>query len=379
MLLFAFIGVGTSFGGIGGSLLVPWIYGSKSSPFMMVVSFGYGVGSLVSPLIAAQMVGYLGDENGIKWSFWITSMAGIALSVALCFSRTPKSPAVQKQEQELAKKKAQLSHSEELKTLSHNEISNHEIPSTNVTPTTSPSISPTISPSTSSLELHVKPEFITTRIWKSIRQTFSAGWWKPSASTLTAMYLAVFLLLYNGMLVSYTGLLSVYTISKVIMDLSQAAYLVSGFFIAFTITRFVCIPLSFMDNRILLLVSMAGCTIDLIVLWIFSSNVIVIWVCTILLGVMLGPQYPAVCVVPTQCLDMPLTGKMLGIMLVGQSLGDCLTPLMVTSLMPYTGMDTLVWICLIMSVIATIMCAIMFCIFRKANMENIKQKAEQFV
>jgi fucose permease len=377
LILFALIGAGTSFGVIGGSLLVPWIYGSKSSPFMMIVSFGYGVGSLISPLIAAQLVGYLGDVNGIKWSFWIISMIGIVISVTLCFLRTPKSPAVQKKEQELETQVHSASnHSEEHKTLAttHNEVSHQDISSTNTTPTTSPSISP--SPS---LELHVKPEIISTRIGQSIRQWFSPGWWKPSAETLIAIYLGIFLFLYNAVLVSYTGLLSVYTIGKQIMDISQAAYLISGFFIAFTVTRFVCIPLSFLDNRIILLVTMAGSTIDLIVLWIFSSNVIVIWVCTVLLGILLGPQYPAVCVVPTQSLDMPLTGKMLGIMLVGSSAGECLVPLIITTLMPYAGADTLVWICLILSVFGTILGAIMFCIFRKTNIQNIKQKAEQFI
>ena len=62
----------------GANALLIWTHGEKASPFMNGLHFFFGLGSFLSPLLVAQVVGM---ADGYRWAYWV--LAGIAALVGL--------------------------------------------------------------------------------------------------------------------------------------------------------------------------------------------------------------------------------------------------------------------------------------------------------
>eukprot|EP00698_Gefionella_okellyi_P003531 TRINITY_DN13322_c0_g1_i1.p1 TRINITY_DN13322_c0_g1~~TRINITY_DN13322_c0_g1_i1.p1 ORF type:complete len:579 (+),score=155.06 TRINITY_DN13322_c0_g1_i1:141-1877(+) len=87
--LFAFVGVGSSLFDVGVNTLIPWLYGDKLRPYMQLVNFTWGIGSVLAPLIVQASLSSTGSANS---AYWLSSLFGIPLIVMSLFLLSPKRP-----------------------------------------------------------------------------------------------------------------------------------------------------------------------------------------------------------------------------------------------------------------------------------------------
>lgn len=92
LLLFAMFLIGLASGTIdvGGNALILWTHGEKSGPFLNGLHFFFGVGSLIAPLVLAQVLVRTGD---IHWMYYFFSIVSIPLMIWLWFLPEPQKPA----------------------------------------------------------------------------------------------------------------------------------------------------------------------------------------------------------------------------------------------------------------------------------------------
>ena len=89
VLLFAMFLSGFASGilDVGCNTLLMWTHGEKAGPFMNGLHFFFGVGSLIAPLLLAQV---LLKTSDIHWLYWIFAIACLPIMVWLWFLPEPK-------------------------------------------------------------------------------------------------------------------------------------------------------------------------------------------------------------------------------------------------------------------------------------------------
>ena len=89
LLLFAMLLNGLAAGilDVGCNTLMLWTHGEKAGPFLNGLHFFFGVGSLIAPLLFAQVLLETGD---IQWLYWSFAVASVPLAVWFWFLREPK-------------------------------------------------------------------------------------------------------------------------------------------------------------------------------------------------------------------------------------------------------------------------------------------------
>ena len=82
ILLFAMFlsGIASGILDVGCNTLIVWTHGEKAGPFLNGLHFFFGVGSLIAPLLLAQVLLKTGD---IHWLFWTFSIACIPIMIWL--------------------------------------------------------------------------------------------------------------------------------------------------------------------------------------------------------------------------------------------------------------------------------------------------------
>ena len=89
VLLFAMFLSGLASGilDVGCNTLLMWTHGDKAGPFMNGLHFFFGVGSLIAPLLLAQVLLRTGD---IHWLYWTFAIASLPIMIWLWFLPEPK-------------------------------------------------------------------------------------------------------------------------------------------------------------------------------------------------------------------------------------------------------------------------------------------------
>jgi MFS transporter, FHS family, Na+ dependent glucose transporter 1 len=89
VLLFAMFLSGLAAGilDVGCNTLLLWTHGNKAGPFLNGLHFFFGVGSLVAPLLLAQV---LLINNDIHWLFWTFAIVCLPIAIWLWFLPEPK-------------------------------------------------------------------------------------------------------------------------------------------------------------------------------------------------------------------------------------------------------------------------------------------------
>jgi len=72
---------------VGGNTLLVWAHEEKAGPFLNGLHFFFGVGSLIAPLLLAQVLLRTGD---IHWLFWTFAIVSIPIAIWLWFLHDPK-------------------------------------------------------------------------------------------------------------------------------------------------------------------------------------------------------------------------------------------------------------------------------------------------
>jgi MFS transporter, FHS family, Na+ dependent glucose transporter 1 len=247
-----------TYGGFGGMLdvfpnvLIMWIWKEKSGPWIQFLHACFGIGSFTSPFIAGLIMDG-GNMMRFFWSFWI-----ISLLFLLCISFFIVIPA------------PNVGNEEEILQNADQE----NVP---------------------------KQKF---NLLKLISKEF-----------LLSLVIALLLGAYVGGEVAYGGLLSNYFVELKFGDVKQAAYLTSGFWLSFTVGRFISGILSiFLDSRIYISTSFSISLIGLVLILIFSSNLTILWISTLLVGFFYGPIYAIALSYPSTVLKIQPTGLMTSFM-----------------------------------------------------------------
>ena len=88
-LLFAMFLSGLASGtlDVGANTLLVWMHGEKAGPFLNGLHFFFGVGSLIAPILLAQVLLKAGD---IHWLYWTFTIVSIPIMLWLWFLPEPK-------------------------------------------------------------------------------------------------------------------------------------------------------------------------------------------------------------------------------------------------------------------------------------------------
>ncbi|KAF0975797.1 hypothetical protein FDP41_005124 [Naegleria fowleri] len=141
---------------------------------------------------------------------------------------------------------------------------------------------------------------------------------------------------------TYGNVLYSYMTSTKLLDDYEANMLTSGVWLLFTIGRGVAIPISyFVPPFVMLIIDMMGVTVSISMFWIFSTNVTVMSVASLIYGFSIASLYPTTIAIPASVLKLEITGMMTSLMVLGGSTGAMVGPSATLALFKAIGPKTL--------------------------------------
>lgn len=137
--------------------------------------------------------------------------------------------------------------------------------------------------------------------------------------------ICLFFFLYAGAEVSFGGWIYSYALKTRLADETTAAYLNSGFWAAFTLSRLFSIPLAArLRPRIIMSVDLLGCLVSVGVILLWSHSPLALWLGAIGIGASMASIFPTTLTMAERRLD--ITGQITGWFFVGASLGGMFLP-----------------------------------------------------
>ncbi|KAL0476334.1 12 TM domain-containing transmembrane protein Naglt1a [Acrasis kona] len=119
---------------------------------------------------------------------------------------------------------------------------------------------------------------------------------------------------------------------------SHANLLNSAFWLSFSLSRLAGAPISiYLSPKWMLILDLVGCMLSFLVMMIFNTNIVVLWIFSILLGISLATQFPTTMSMPTTSLGMENTGAMTSAMVVLAIAGEMIVPLFLSYLTEHAG------------------------------------------
>jgi fucose permease len=139
---------------------------------------------------------------------------------------------------------------------------------------------------------------------------------------------ALFLFFYVGAEIAFGGWIYTYAVELKLAPATQAAYLTSGFWLAFTVGRLLSVPLAirFAPRRIIA-VALLGCVCFMGLVFVFADSVVVLWIAALGAGFCMAPVYPSGFTLAVQ--GLKLTARASGVILLGDSFGGMILPWLV--------------------------------------------------
>lgn len=167
-----------------------------------------------------------------------------------------------------------------------------------------------------------------------------------SASNRTLVLLiASFLFLYVGAEVGFGGWISTYAVTRKLSSSTSAAYLTSIFWGALTIGRLLGILIAKrFPHGYVLLADLAGCTLSLGIILVFSYSFGVVVVGVFSLGLCMASIFPTVLSFAGQ--QVKLTGQVTGRFILGASLGAMTVPLLIGQVFETLGPQVVMFVVL---------------------------------
>jgi fucose permease len=156
---------------------------------------------------------------------------------------------------------------------------------------------------------------------------------------------ALFLFFYVGAEIAFGGWIYTYTVELALAPSVQAAYLTSGFWLAFTVGRLLSVPLATrFTPRQLIMVALLGCVVFMGLVLTLADSVAALWVAALGTGFCMAPVYPSGFTLAVHGLQ--LTGRASGMILLGDSLGAMILPWLVGEVLEAAGPRAMV--CLVL-------------------------------
>ncbi len=155
----------------------------------------------------------------------------------------------------------------------------------------------------------------------------------------------LFLFFYVGAEVTFGNWIFTYTITLELADATQAAYLTSGFWLAFTIGRLISIPVAarFKSTQILTL-ALGACVVIVALMILNPNSFTLLWGCTVALGFFMAPVWPTGYNLAGQ--SVKLTATISSIILLGDSMGGMILPSATGQVVERFGAPMMTWLVL---------------------------------
>lgn len=164
----------------------------------------------------------------------------------------------------------------------------------------------------------------------------------PASVVLTA---ALFLFFYVGAEIAFGGWIYTYAVELNLVPAVQAAYLTSGFWLAFTIGRLLSVPLATrFEPRQMIRAALLGGIFFMGLVFVFADSIAILWVVVFGAGFCMAPIYPSGFTLATQ--KFKLTARASGVILLGDSFGGMILPWLVGQVLGATGPRALVYLVL---------------------------------
>jgi FHS family Na+ dependent glucose MFS transporter 1 len=162
----------------------------------------------------------------------------------------------------------------------------------------------------------------------------------PIALVISAM---LFLFFYVGAEITFGGWVYTYAVTLNLASAAGAAYLTSAFWAAFTVGRLLSIPAAtrFTPKQVILAASF-GCLTILALGIVFSGSSASLWLMAIGLGFCMAPIWPTGFTMAGQSIAM--TGKITGVILLGDSFGGMVLPTVVGKVIESSGARAMVYL-----------------------------------
>jgi MFS transporter, FHS family, Na+ dependent glucose transporter 1 len=162
----------------------------------------------------------------------------------------------------------------------------------------------------------------------------------PYALVISAM---LFLFFYVGAEITFGGWVYTYAVTLKLASAAGAAYLTSAFWLAFTIGRLISIPAATrFKPRQVILVALISCMSVLVVGMLFSDSSTALWMMAIGLGFCMAPIWPTGFTLAGQSIN--LTGRITGIILLGDSFGGMVLPSLVGKVIEGSGPRSMIYL-----------------------------------
>jgi FHS family Na+ dependent glucose MFS transporter 1 len=137
--------------------------------------------------------------------------------------------------------------------------------------------------------------------------------------------LVSFLFLYVGAEVSYGGWIFTYATRQNLADETTAAYITSAFWGALTLGRLLGVPVSArLQPKTILWIDLFGCAISTLAIVLFPQSQVVMWICTLLLGLSMASIFPTALTFADKRLN--ISAGITSWLFVGASLGGMVLP-----------------------------------------------------
>lgn len=158
--------------------------------------------------------------------------------------------------------------------------------------------------------------------------------------------IALFLLLYVGVEVSFGGWIFTYTVTLNLADKTLAAYLTSAFWGALTAGRLLSIPLAArFKPATMLFSSLVGCLASVGLIILMPNSLATIWAGTLGLGLAMAPIFPTTLSFSER--RITITGRITGWFFVGASLGGMSLPWLIGQLLESIGAHVMMFAILV--------------------------------
>ncbi len=162
----------------------------------------------------------------------------------------------------------------------------------------------------------------------------------PYGLVIAAM---LFLFFYVGSEITFGGWIYTYAVTLKLASVAGAAYLTSAFWLAFTIGRLLSIPAAtrFTPKQVIP-TALVSCLVILALGIAFSSSSTVLWLMAFGLGFCMAPIWPTGFTLAGQSIH--LTGRLTGIILLGDSFGGMVLPSAVGQVIESSGPRAMVYL-----------------------------------
>jgi MFS transporter, FHS family, Na+ dependent glucose transporter 1 len=153
----------------------------------------------------------------------------------------------------------------------------------------------------------------------------------------------LFLFFYVSSEVTFGNWIYTYALTLNLSTATQAAYLTSGFWLAFTVGRLISIPVAarFKSQQVLGF-ALTACILITALMMAIPHSFALLWLCTIGLGFFMAPVWPTGYNLAGQ--SVKLTATISSIILLGDSLGGMILPALTGQVVERFGAQMMTWL-----------------------------------